>query len=103
MAELIQRTRDTNDVAIISSAIALNTSTSTILSGAFVRRIFFAVSNSSNKDIWLKLQAASVDNDKKGIFVPRNSYWEMQQDNIYIGEISAIANIGAPDIYITEY
>jgi len=99
-----QRRINTNDNCNgIPTGISLNASTSTKIADSNANRIFFAVSNPSNKDIWLKLQIATVDNDKKGIFMPANSYWEMPTDNVYIGEISAIANSGTPDIYTTEY
>jgi len=51
----------------------------------------------------LKLQAASVDNNAKGIFIGRDSYWEMPADNIYTGEISAIAVSGTPSVNVTSY
>lgn len=107
MAKTIGRNINFNDTATLSSAIALNSTTSTKIGDSVVLpsqlRIFFSVSNNSNKDIWIKMQADSVDNDKKGIFVPRNGYWEIPMDNVYHGEISAIADSGSPSIYITEY
>ena len=97
------RNRSITDTALISSAIALNSSTSTTVASLFLSRMNFTFSNSSNKDLWLKYQAASVDNDKKGIWVPRNSVFEMTADNYYTGEISAIAVTGTPNINVTEY
>jgi len=80
-----ERTTNTNDTASIPNAITLNATTSIKLSDACSDcRIFFAISNNSSQDIWLKLQAASVDNDKKGIFIPKKSYWEMPTDNVYL-------------------
>lgn len=105
MTKTVGRNTNVNDTAILSDAIALNASTSVTLSagGTVLPRVFFAVSNNTNKEVWIKLQAASVDDDKKGIFLPRNSYWEMIADSLYTGEISAIANSGTPDVYVTEY
>jgi len=97
------RTRNVNNKAIISSGIALNSTTSITVQAENKRRIFFAISSPDNKDIWLKFQPAATDDDEKGIFIPRGGYWEMPTDNIYTGEISAIAVSGTPTVYPTEY
>ena len=99
----IGRNINTHDTAVLSAAIALNSSTSTTVQASNDDRLFFSFSNADNRDVWLKLQAATTDNDMKGIFVPRNGYWEMPTDNTYTGEISAIAVSGTPDVYTTEY
>ena len=67
--------------------------------------IFWSVTNNSNREIWIKLQAASVDNDAKGIRIQRNGgYWEMPPDNIYTGEISAQSNQGNnKEIFTNQY
>jgi len=103
MVQTVRRMRNENDTADISSAITLNASTSTIIISANTARTFFRFDNPSNKGVWLKLQAASVDDDKKGIFVPKGEHWPMPVDTIYPGEISAIAEKGTPDVYYTEY
>jgi len=103
MAIFEGRNRNTNNEASLSSAIALNSTTTTTVQVANERRIFFAYSNPDNKDVWLKFQEASLDDDKKGLFIPKNGYWEMPMDSIYIGEISAIAVSGTPNAYPTEY
>ena len=104
MTNKLGRNINTNDAAVLSS-IALNDTTSTKIADAKISppRLVFTVTNNSVKDIWLKLQAAATDNDKKGIFMPKGSYWEMPTDNIYSGEISAIADSGTPTVHVTEY
>lgn len=102
MAKTIGRNQNFTDTATLSAAIALNASTSTTVQAANVDRIDFTFSNPSNKDVWLKRQAASVDNDKKGIFVPRNGFYEIPTDNVYTGEYSAIAVSGSPEVYTDE-
>ena len=104
----IGRTQNTNDEANIPSSITLNATTSTKIADANTRRIFFHVNNNTASDaIWIKLQAASVDNDKKGIYLQKKDLpdgrWQMPPDNIYTGEISAIADSGTPDVFVTEY
>lgn len=114
MTLLTGRTRNTNDTAS-HSQVALNSSTATKIADANPDRIFFHVSingNTSNESIFIKLQAASVDNEKCGIWIGRyldedgsyfKEFWEMPPDNIYTGEISAIMNSGTHTVHITEY
>ncbi len=104
----IGRSRNVSDTAKLSPAIPLNSLTSTKIADANEDRIFFQVENNfSEKQVWIKLQAASVDDEKKGIFLHKNvqgiGSWEMTPDNFYTGEISAIAEDGNPLVYITEY
>ncbi|MEE8423849.1 MAG: hypothetical protein V3S49_04855 [Thermodesulfobacteriota bacterium] len=104
----IEKTRNTNDTASISSGIALNTTTSVKIVDANPNRIFFYASNDGATDaVWVKLQAQSVDNDAKGIYLNKKgtspNVWEMPSDNIYTGEICAIADENNPNIYVTEY
>lgn len=103
MTRKIGRTRNFNDTAIVSPAISLNSTTSTKIADSDENRIFFAIVNDTSRDVWLKLQAAAVDNILKGILLHKNSYWEMSPDNIYTGEISAISVTGTPDVFVTEY
>jgi len=95
--------RNTNDTATISAAVALNSSTSTTIVSASADRIMVIIYNNGPSDVWLKLQAASVDDLKKGIRLPTRAVYEMPTDNVYTGEISAIALANSPDIYVTEY
>ncbi len=99
------RTSNVNGVATVSDAIALNSTTSVIIALENQNRTFFRFDNSTIQDVWLKLQAAATDDDKKGILVKKNGgFWEMPPDNIYPGEISAIQNLGATiDGFYTEY
>ncbi len=99
----IQRPINTATTAAISAAVALNASTSTKVADVNIKRVMLIISNSSNQDVWLKLQATSTDDIKKGIFLPGNSYWEMATDNRYNGEVSAIAENGTPNVFVTEY
>lgn len=108
MAKTIGRNQNRTDEALVLDAIPLNSTTTTTLLPANNLRIAVHVNNnSSNRGVWIKLQAADVDDDKKGIWLPPrrdgSSSWDMTPDNIYTGEISAIADVGTPDVYITEY
>lgn len=103
MAKNIGRNTNTADVAALSAAIALDSSTSVKVADANSTRINFSISNDATANVWLKFQAASVDNDKKGIFLPCGGFYEMPTDNIYTGEISAIADSGTPAVNVTEY
>ena len=110
-----ERTQNTNDVATLSSAIALNAATSTLIAAANPDRIFFSINmdcDLTTRCVFIKLQAASVDNDVKGILLQRDfsgndaayrAYWEMPSDTVYTGEISAITASATTDIFVTEY
>ena len=108
MPKIIGANINVTDSATVKNIITLNATTSVIISSADKARIFFNVNNNDGtKGFWIKLQAASVDNIKKGIFIASKtgskSYWEMPSNNIYTGEICAIADIDSPDAYVTEY
>lgn len=105
----IGRNSNINDGTVVStpvtlsSAITLNSTTSVKIADALDDRIIFIFSNPSGNQVWLKFQPTATDNDKKGIVVFGRSVYEMPIDNIYTGEISAIAQTGTPDVYVTEY
>ena len=108
MTLVIGRNTNVSDTATVASGIVLNATTSTIIAAANPKRIFLHVDNNfSDKAVWIKLQAASVDDDDKGIFLNEKekgiTHWTMPPDNIYTGEISAIADDGSPTVYVTEY
>jgi len=108
MTAMVGRNVNSNDTAIINDGVELNTSTSMVIAPANPSRIYFHVNNDSSKEAcWIKLQAASIDNDKKGIFLNKkekpDTRWDMPNDNVYTGEISAIAEKGKPKVYVTEY
>lgn len=105
---VIEPIHNITDVAALSSGIDLNDSTSVVVAVANPDRLFFRLDvNGDNQSVWLKLQSASIDNDKKGIYLRRqagnNAFWEMPSNSIYTGEICAIAVSGSPDVHITEY
>ena len=91
-----------NDDALLSGLIELNDSTPTTVQVAVPNRVFWGISNPKGFGIYLKMQAASVDNLKNGIYIPANSYWEMPGEK-YTGEISAIAESGTPEVFTTQY
>lgn len=93
--------------ATVGAATALNATTSTTIAASNSKRRFIAIQSDGSQAVWIKLQAASVDNAKKGIFISASpgveSRWEMPQTFIYTGEICAIADTGTPNVYVTEY
>ena len=102
MTHFTGRTRNTNTGAVLTSVV-LNATTSTLISAVNEERQMITIINDSSQDVWIKFQAASVDNDKKGIMLWKRSTYEMPVDNVYLGEISAISVSGTPEIFITEY
>lgn len=98
----VSRSDSTSDTATISSAISVDSTTSTTLLSANEDRVYIAIS-ATDTNIWIKLQAASVDNDKKGIFIPKNFTYELFPKAIYTGEISAIGDTATAMVYTTEF
>ena len=108
MTTQIGRNRNTNDTATVTTGFTLNSTTSTVISAANINRLMFHVnSDFSDKACWIRLYASSDDNLKRGVFLHEKekgvTHWDMPIDNIYTGEISAIAEEGAPIVYVTEY
>jgi len=102
-----ERNRNTNDDSNVTTVV-INSSTSTTISVANPNRISFDVNNNNeDKACWIKYQAASVDNAKKGYYLHEKDKGihnhHMRADNIYTGEISAISDSGNITLYITEY
>lgn len=66
MSKQLGRNQNLTDESIISDGITLNASTTTLIAPANPKRIAFHVnSDGSNQAAWIKLQAASVDDDKR--------------------------------------
>ena len=102
------RVRDIAINTVMSAGVTLTNVATVKIADANPNRKFFRVcTNGDSKPVWIKLQAASVDDDKKGIWIERRAgsinFWEMQPDKIYTGEISAIADSVDVDVFTTEY
>lgn len=107
MTKRIESTRNTNDEATITTTI-LNTTTAVKIADANPKRLFFHVNNNDSAHaFWVRLYPAAQDNIKQGFFISSKvgikNWWEMQVDNDYIGEISAISVTDTPIAYVTEY
>lgn len=98
---------ETVGAAAHSAAIAVDSTTSstliTALSDIDPIRFFVDVTNYANKGLWVKLQAASVDDDKKGIYIEPGEHKRIMRAPIeYHGEISAIRQSGpAMEVFVT--
>lgn len=103
MARDIGNRRSTSTSATIDSGTSLNSSTSVKIRDSGTDFLYWSITNDSKKDVWLKLQAASVDNTKKGILLPKNSMWEMPENILYTGEICAMTDSGSATVYTTEF
>lgn len=104
----VKRIPHKSDTAFLSNAIAIGGNSSVKIADANANRKFFSVcTDGDNQAVWIKLQPASTDDVKKGIWIEAKigaiNYWEMLTDNIYTGEISAISNGGNVNVYVTEY
>lgn len=92
------------DSVTMPNTISLNATTSTTLISANANRIGLIISDTHNSQgFYIKFQSASVDNDKKGIFLGAGRTFELPQDLLYKGEVSAIANSEAVDVTVIEW
>jgi hypothetical protein len=108
MARVSGRNKNVNNVANVLDPVTVGSLVSVVVLPANPDRMYVQINNNNSvQHCWIKLQPASQDNDKKGIFIHRlgggNDTWEMPTDNIYTGEICAISDNGSSDIYVTEY
>lgn len=94
----------TTGATTLGSGIALSNTVSTTILAANSNRNYIAISVRTN-DVWIKLQAASVDNNKKGIFLSKDFTYELHPKVVYTGEISAIIDpgTGGATAYTTEF
>lgn len=104
----VKRILEPKLVSSISDALPVTSMTSIKIADANPLRKFFSVcTDGDNQAVWVKLQAASIDDDKKGIWIEAKigalNFWQMPTDNIYVGEISAIANSANVNLFTTEY
>lgn len=98
----IGKNRNSNDSPTIGAGVALNSSTSTALVTTTDEHSMLIFTNDGNQDAFIKMQAASVDNDQKGFIIHKGTTATLVLENVsYAGEISAITKAGATTIYTT--
>ena len=115
MVKRIGNNRNTTDITS-QTIVALTANVSTVIIPANPDRIYFSVCLDCSVTppicIFVKLQAASIDNNLIGEVLFRDQSandsvtqmrWEMPSDNIYTGEICAITASADVDVYVTEY
>ena len=100
---LLRRNFNQKSSATLSTGITIGI-TSVLAQAANTDRRYLAISVTGN-DVFVKLQAVSVDDDSKGIMLSNGMTWEMPTDAIYTGEVCAIKDGVGPDatIFVTEY
>jgi len=111
MNKIVGKNSNVNPIARLTDPIPVGGTTSVKLLDAQVEgdlpRIKVIATNHSNVDCWIKFQAATVDNDKKGFLLYANSTMTLMEDgDTYSGEISAIADTGGvvlAQIYLTDF
>lgn len=100
---LLRRNFNQKSATTLSSGITVST-TSVTAQAANTDRRYLAISATGN-DVFVKLQAASDDDDSKGEMLPDGETWRMPTEAIYTGEVSCIKDGVGPDatIFVTEY
>lgn len=102
MAKRIGRNRNTVTETSMGT-VSVDSITTAVVVGENLERIGLVISNPNNQSCWIKEQAASVDNDKKGYYVIAGGKFIVPTDNVYTGEVSAIFNSGgSKTLYFVE-
>jgi len=103
MGKDIGKNTNTYDDVNAPLAITLNTNTYTKLLDANNKRIGYKISNESSKTIFVKEQGAAIpDSSDRGFVVFARTVYESKPDQIPIGEISAKAISGSPEVLVVE-
>lgn len=102
-----QTTAHTDTAELISPGISVGNLISVkildreiVAEGQNPTRMLIAI-NVQSKDTWIKFQPAAMDNDKKGILLQKGETLILEVENMYFGEISAIADLATSDVYVT--
>lgn len=113
MAKKIGRTISTTDESV-TTTVTINSTTATLLLAANPERMYARISldsGNSKVEAFIREYAAATDNTKRGELMVRDTgsnhtlykpTWFTLTDNVYTGEISAIAESGSFDLHITE-
>lgn len=103
MGKTVGTPLNTNDEANVGT-VSVGSGTAATLLNANSMRTKVVISNPHNQALWVRYYAATVDNNKQGIYVAPEKNWEMQPEDKYLGEISVIMNNGGTkSIHYTEY
>ena len=104
MTAKIVNNRNSNDEATVLDEVKITVNTAVVAIPANPRRIAVIISI-ADKDAFIRFMPAATDNtNRKGIFMKKNTTYEMTADNVYTGEISIInkKNNEKPIFYTTE-
>lgn len=86
---------------VTNSSVDVSASTSTLVLASNVGRVYAAIVNNSANSIWISLGAAAVAN--KGILLNANGgSYEINPNNMYVGNIYAIASSTTSTVTIVE-
>jgi len=104
MTQMIGKNENVNAAsAVLGGGISAGTGTSVALVTLTKEDSILILTNDSNQDAWIKMQAASVDNDQKGFILYKGTTTELNLDasTRYVGEISIIAANGNTKVHTT--
>ena len=93
--------RNTTDKATFIGDVVLNTITAVTIIAVNEDRTALVVSNPTNRDIWLQFEDDLLVFSNTILLLRGETY--TMPDNIYNGEIKAIALLGTPTVTIVEY
>lgn len=105
MARREAGTLNTNTAATVLDEVEITVNTAVTASASKGDRMYWAVTI-LDKDAFIRFLPAATDaSTRKGIFLKKNTTYEMPAGTIYTGEISIInkKNGEKPTYYITEF
>ncbi len=103
MTQMIGKNTNINTAAVIGAGVTATASTSSTLVTLTKDDSILILTNDSNQDAWVKMQAASVDNVKKGFLLYKGTTTELNLDasTRFVGEVSIIAANGNTKVHTT--
>ena len=104
MGKMLGKNRNSNDTAVLGAGIPMNAATSTTIVTLVRTDSMMIMTNDGNQDLFVKLQAASVDNDKKGFILFKGTTSTLDLEAVtFVGEVSGITKNGLTTIYTTVF
>ncbi|MBL4891459.1 MAG: hypothetical protein JKX91_06490 [Rhizobiaceae bacterium] len=105
MARIEGRNLNTSDTATVDAEVKITGNVAVTAIAANPDRFYVCISI-VDKDAYIRLLPAATDNGvRKGIFMKKNTNYELPADNLYTGEISIInkKNGEKPVYFVTEF
>lgn len=94
---------DKDVTAALNGSAVLNSTSFVKILDANPDRLYLNVSVAGKDDIYINFRAVADALDDTGIWVSGFTGWETRTENIYTGEVCAIAVASTPSVAFLEY